>query len=344
MKIIINREFTSPLDILLIELFCELKGKHDKLIFATNILGDDHRDNDTVIMDTDSGVQNTENTNSTEEACHLQEIEICVSQDANEQFVIKAEMLDLITYVDKAGLDMRLQEIVAGILGYRPVILSGLCVKDSDGNRIKPLVTLYVYKDFGLTIPSTLEFTKEIKQDDEVDVSMDFQAVTLSPIIKGLLEKTNLNFKSGDTYLTLVEEKKMICAKVTSLSISPVVDALLSYSVMESVKRILSSQNLSYSKELSHILLSDGSESKISSFYKKLPRMLNKVDFKYLTAVVEVFPKLYDFRDDFIRGLQEYLQVCSTKAAPSVSYGYLKVKRARRIRNNIRHSLRNALK
>lgn len=247
------------------------------------------------------------------------------------QWMFRIDAMDINILAEQASYVHTLGKVISGILGYKQVVLSGLCVKDNEGNRIKPQILVYIRNDIRYGIPNSLEFTKEVPAVSRAALHFRSPVFTCSPIIRSLLGKAPLYFKKDATMLGLEMVKTQAYAISYGDAISPVRDYVTNLTIQNDIDRMLDSENTYFTKQLRLILSRDGNDSDVKRFFKKVSKGLNDAEYRYLAEIVNKFPKLYDSRDELRNNLENYLML-TAPLSPGVKYGYLEVRKCKMTR------------
>lgn len=282
----------------ILELFCLLKAPMDTLVFTSDSVTD-------TSPVTDGAV-----------------IEITKS----DKCTLRADAVNIDIQVEQALYMQTLNKVISGLLGYRQAVLSGLCVRDSNGNRIKPQIQIYIKNDMRLEIPNSFEFTKEIPSASGTTIRL--AAFTYSPIIQSLLENTPLHFRSGPDTLSLEMTNSQIYAISHRNEISPIRDFMTDHTIQSAIDKAVDSENTHFTKQLRLILSKNGSENEIKAFFRKISKGLTDAEYAYLSDVVRNLPRFHDSRDELRANLENYL-VLSAPFSPAVKHEYLEVRKCK---------------
>lgn len=258
------------------------------------------------------------------------------------QIAFQADALGGISAADESAGTEALCQIIAGCLGFSLCMLFGMNVKDSDGNKQRPEIPIYIRNAFGSNAPSRLEYTKEKLVPARTDSQAALEFRTCSPIMHSLLASTSLYFKTSGGVYCLSTAQTGFSMAFCKVQMIPVCDMLTATTVQNDVLQHICAESMPFSKHLWTILSGVGTESDIKAFFRKLSKGLKGAEYNHLCEIVERAPIFYDARGAFIANLENFLML----AAPLVAVGvcdYLEIKRLRVLRRAGTHSLQRML-
>ncbi|KAI4291316.1 hypothetical protein PAPHI01_0590 [Pancytospora philotis] len=289
--------------------------------------------------------QSADDAGAASDANDREESKTTISIDirsSGDQRTISIDCLDTRVQTGAADFVGTLNRLVASAMGYSGVLLHGLRVKDSTGNRIKPVIAVYVASDVRLQLPSDMEFTKESAPSGRRPAwQCDLRVASDSPIILSLAEKAPVRFTAPGCSLLFHTRDGVLLATPEVPKLPRVLDALTCTTFRSEVDRMLeqgSSRCLEVMRRI--VATPEPSAADVTEFYKQAAKTLDAAERRLLIDIVENFPALQDGRDAFIEGLRIYLDNgLSTERL--VMCDYLKIVRRRAIKQKCRFSLKS---
>jgi len=243
--------------------------------------------------------------------------------------------------VNVPGLDFRgscqadgIHEVLLKCCGYRKVILNGLSVKDTNGKRSRPVITIFVANTARGMLPDSLEYMK-VQKPGPSELAQRERIYFSSEILESLLETVVIRFKEGSREYEIGCEGTKCFIGFAAAPMALALDFILDQTVNDNLEKHL---KIARRQGVFESFLTGRVENLVfnKGFYRRIKG--SKDALKELLEFVEHAPKFQDVRDEMVEELREF--VCKSYPYEHVSkHQYLDVYRAkvpkRRCENSI---------
>lgn len=257
-----------------------------------------------------------------------------IVEKSNRDFILKVPQLDFVRRSSFQDLLNTIKNTIISCSGHKKSTLTGLTVRDGQGNKFRPEIDIYAPKDLLVEFPDTLEYVKAAVSAQKTLPSKK-KVYFHSEILSAILAHAPLSFKAhGETYeLAMENDTSYMYYSARPPGIS--IDFLTCYTVSRDLLDVINSRSGPISSYLSSIV---SYEDKLRP--KGLLRSLakHKKSMDYVLEVVENAPKFQDSRDGIFDELRDFL-VSSHHKETVGKYEYLEVVRQTIPKNKNRFSL-----
>lgn len=220
---------------------------------------------------------------------------------------------------------------VAGLLGYRPVRLTRITVRDALGKKTRPEPVLYVPATPALATPASLALRRDlVSPRAPLLPDTAFPCHTACGILLSLLAQSDLVFADTDSEalyrITLQKTRVLVCRERPVCLSFPVEVALLLAPLRTAAAHL--------SPPLRTAFFSPFDEDTDAAFYEELSRVALADDehaLARLASFVRACPPLLDHRARYVKCILDTLGshcICTEGCSVSASTEYLKVRRA----------------
>lgn len=196
-----------------------------------------------------------------------------------------------------------LNPLILECCGYKRTVLSGLNVKDSNNNKIKPLIDIFIRNTPKAVFPRSLKYSKTQFQEQKLGLVKE-KIHFSSEILSSLLSETTLCFEDENQSYELLYENTGHFIQFVSVPVPKSLDFLTDWTVNgDLLKHIKIKKNYPV---FEHFLTGKVENLVFNKkFYGKIKN--SRSDLGKLLDFVEHAPKFQDGRDDVVRELSEFI-------------------------------------
>lgn len=268
----------------------------------------------------------------------LQDTINIIVRPQEDNFLVEIPIFSDINIVKAEKLVEELKNKVILCLGLKKTVLTGLTVKDQDGNRLKPSIDIYVTKTLLFEIPDQLSYTKILTSQESSLIDKE-EVYFDSKMLNDILNNTTLYFSNNNANFSIKMENSLYYINFRQPKPILTLDLLTNYSVFSDFYNIISSKGSGLSMGFKQFFCTK-SEIILSKKFKNQIR--NNKDLKYALRVAENCPKFSDSRDLIMDKFKIFLSREYPKEILG-KYDYLEVSKQVIPRCKNRYSLRNLL-
>ncbi|KMV66644.1 hypothetical protein M970_021220 [Encephalitozoon cuniculi EcunIII-L] len=223
---------------------------------------------------------------------------------------ISIDEFDIKHDVSLDNIEETLVEVVGSLLGYRSTVIHGFTVKDLSGRKMKPVVRIFFRPALGIQVPKKLEYVKNVTGDTpEIDEGMMVRSVSISPIVRSLLNSGSLRFSAEGTRILLTLYNGTMSMVSDTIEVFPMVHSTLSRKNMNLFLRLLRSFSFKFVETFIKAYQMPSSlevNKELSRCFSELQNTLTKLHVKCIHKIVSNAPVFLDARDKITERIEKF--------------------------------------